>query len=98
IAPIDDVDVSFRWNAEHRNERGHRRGTDSADYFVIGRIQGAVMRGDGLGTGERLGSRQTAGMVQAVERVPTDHVRKLVDEKWWNSANPVAHELDVSCL
>src|SRR5262249_55562297 len=39
VATVDNVDVCLRWNAEHGNERAHRRRADAADYFLVCRDQ-----------------------------------------------------------
>ena len=81
VVVVHHVDLGLGRNAEHRDERRHRRVALAGDRFLVGGDQRAFVQGHALRPEEQLGRAQHVGIVAVVERVAQDDVHELIDEQ-----------------
>ena len=95
VVVVENVDLGFGRNAEHRHQRRHRRRYCAADGFLVGGDQRAFVQGDALRCGRTVRRRAARAHRHAVERVAQDHVHELIDEQRRRLAEAVAHQIEI---
>ena len=81
VVVVHHVDLGLWGNAEHRDQRRHRRRALAGDSLLVGGDQRAFVQGHALRPEEQLGRAKHVRIVAIVERIAQNDVHQLIDEQ-----------------